>query len=196
MPYKDPEKRRAYHRRYSRGYMQAWRESNREEDSRRSRDYYNRNTEKCRATKRDYYVENRDQIKDKVIRYQQNNREKIRAGQRLRMKDPHRRIRQTLNVRIWRAINKRKFGIRTMEMLGCSMNDFILYIESKFQVGMTWENYGSAWHVDHIMPCAIFDLTKPEHQRRCFHFSNLQPLFAVDNIRKSDTITTNQFNLL
>jgi hypothetical protein len=84
----------------------------------------------------------------------------------------------------------------TLTLLGCSFDDFVIYLESKFEVGMTGENYGTVWHVDHIMPCAIFDLTKPEHQRRCFHFSNLQPLFASDNLRKGAKIQTNQFNLL
>jgi hypothetical protein len=52
------------------------------------------------------------------------------------------------------------------------------------------------WHIDHIMPCAIFDLTRPEHQKRCFHFSNLQPMFASKNLKKHAKVITNQFNLL
>lgn len=83
-----------------------------------------------------------------------------------------------------------------IKLIGCSIEDFWIYLESKFEPGMTRENYGKVWHIDHIMPCAIFDLTKPEHQKRCFHFSNLQPLFAEDNRRKSDKIVTNQFQLL
>jgi hypothetical protein len=54
----------------------------------------------------------------------------------------------------------------------------------RFRPGMTWENYGPVWHVDHIKPCAKFDLTDPDQQRACFHFSNLQPLFADENLRK------------
>jgi hypothetical protein len=53
---------------------------------------------------------------------------------------------------------------------------------------MTWENYGPVWHVDHIRPCASFDLTDPAQQRECFHFSNLQPLFAAENLAKGDKI--------
>lgn len=51
---------------------------------------------------------------------------------------------------------------------------------------MSWENYGSYWHVDHKIPCAKYDLTDPNQQKACFHFSNLQPLEASENIRKSD----------
>lgn len=67
---------------------------------------------------------------------------------------------------------------------GCSVDDLILHIESIFLDGMTWDNHGK-WHIDHIKPCCAFDLTDPKQQRDCFHYSNLQPLWAVDNLKKS-----------
>lgn len=76
---------------------------------------------------------------------------------------------------------------QTLTLLGCPLKSFLLYLESLWQPGMSWENYGE-WHIDHVVPCAIFDLTKPDHQERCFHFSNLQPLWAVDNWRKNDKV--------
>lgn len=84
------------------------------------------------------------------------------------------------------------------DLLGCSIPDFRLYLESKFESGMTWENYGKdGWHIDHIMPLAIFDLTNPEHQKRAFHFSNMQPLWAAENMSKSDKPPkVHQFNLI
>ena len=55
---------------------------------------------------------------------------------------------------------------------------------------MTWENHGQyGWHVDHIKPCALFDLTKIEEQKKCFHYTNLQPLWWRDNIKKSHHYT-------
>ena len=76
----------------------------------------------------------------------------------------------------------------TEELVGCSFGDLVAHIESKFTVGMDWDvflNAGfSGIHIDHIMPCAAFDLTKEEEQRKCFHWSNLQPLWAVDNLSK------------
>ena len=54
---------------------------------------------------------------------------------------------------------------------------------------MSWDNYGlHGWHVDHIKPCASFDLSKPIEQRKCFNFNNLQPLWAIDNLRKGSKI--------
>jgi hypothetical protein len=72
---------------------------------------------------------------------------------------------------------------KTMELVGCSKDDLLVHLESKFTEGMTWENYGK-WHIDHIRPCASFNLEDREEQKRCFHWTNLQPLWAQYNIRK------------
>jgi hypothetical protein len=73
------------------------------------------------------------------------------------------------------------------ELIGCTVEFLMGYLEAKFIEGMTWENRGQ-WHVDHIMPCASFDLTKAEQRAICFHYTNLQPLWATDNIRKGDSV--------
>ena len=72
---------------------------------------------------------------------------------------------------------------KTLELLGASVTFVKKYLESLFQPGMSWDNYGE-WHVDHIIPCASFDLNDPEQQKKCFHYTNLQPLWAADNIAK------------
>lgn len=73
---------------------------------------------------------------------------------------------------------------RTKELCGCSIEQLKEHLQSQFKPGMTCENYGPVWHIDHIKPCAKFDLTDPEQQRICFHWTNLQPLFAAENISK------------
>jgi len=70
-----------------------------------------------------------------------------------------------------------------MELLGCSIDKLWNHLESKFESWMTKENYG-LWHVDHKIACAKFDLTCPEQQRICFNYKNLQPIEAIENMRK------------
>jgi len=73
--------------------------------------------------------------------------------------------------------------------LGCNDETFKEYIQSKFTEGMSWENRGfRTWHIDHIIPINSFDLTDPEQQRKCFHYTNLQPLWWLDNLRKGDRL--------
>lgn len=70
-------------------------------------------------------------------------------------------------------------------LLGCTVEFLMGYLEAQFKEGMTWDNR-SKWDVDHIRPCAKFDLTLTEERTKCFHYSNLQPLWKEDNVRKSD----------
>ena len=70
-----------------------------------------------------------------------------------------------------------------MELCGCSLDELKAWLEKQFIENMNWENR-SLWHVDHIRPCASFDLTDIEQQKQCFHFTNLQPLWAADNFKK------------
>jgi len=73
-------------------------------------------------------------------------------------------------------------------LVGCSYTELIIYIESQFKPGMCWENR-KQWHLDHKVPCAKFDLTIIENQKRCFHYTNLQPLWASQNLSKAAKLT-------
>jgi hypothetical protein len=119
--------------------------------------------------------ENYQRNKDKI------NETRRKTLQKRRDEDPKYRAMMALHCRLYMAV-KVKTG-KTLELTGCSKEELIRHLESKFTDGMTWDNYGE-WHIDHIRPCASFDLTDPEEQKRCFHWTNLQPLWAQDNIRK------------
>jgi hypothetical protein len=106
---------------------------------------------------------------------------------RLRQTDPQYRLANLLRTRLHHALKGSRKSARTLELLGCSIEHLVKHLESKFQPGMSWENQG-AWHVDHIRPMASFDLTDPEQQRQACHWTNLQPLWAADNFRKSDKL--------
>lgn len=94
-----------------------------------------------------------------------------------------------LRTRMWQVLKGINKSANTLKLLGCSLEEFKKHIESKFQEGMSWENYSrNGWHIDHIIPCDKFDLTIKEQQERCFHYTNLQPLWAHDNLRKNNKI--------
>ena len=95
------------------------------------------------------------------------------------------RIKTVLRSRLRMAVVN-KYS-HTMDLVGCSIEELMKHLESQFQDGMSWDNYGE-WHIDHIRPCASFDLLNEEEQRACFHYSNLQPLWAVDNLRKGSKL--------
>lgn len=89
-----------------------------------------------------------------------------------------------------RAQGSRKMG-HMHDLLGCSPDFFRQWIERNFEQGMTWENWGRGkgfWNIDHLIPCNHFDLTDPEEQKKCFHWSNMFPMWAVHNLSKSDNI--------
>jgi DNA-binding transcriptional ArsR family regulator len=101
---------------------------------------------------------------------------------------PKNKIRSNLSARLWIAINRRggKKNHSILKIVGCDLDYLIAHLERQFAKGMNWDNYGSVWHVDHIVPCAYFDLTRYEEQCRCFHFTNLRPLWAEQNIREGN----------
>jgi hypothetical protein len=108
------------------------------------------------------------------------------ARQRTRAKhakrNPSIRLRAATAARVWAALNGRSDG-RLFSRLGYSIEDLVEHLESKFQDGMTWENYGK-WHVDHKKPCVLFDQSDPIQFTACWALDNLQPLWAQDNIKK------------
>lgn len=103
-----------------------------------------------------------------------------------RKTDVNFKIKQDLRARFYRLVKKNNFtNSSSLKMLGCSIDDFKKHIESQFCEGMTWENHSlHGWHIDHIRPCASFNLNEPEEQAKCFHFTNFQPLWAKDNLKK------------
>ena len=99
------------------------------------------------------------------------------------------RISTVIRSRLLQALkDKLEFKWNTaFDLLGCTIDEFCRYIESLWKVDMNWDNHRrDGWHIDHIRPCSSFDLTDPEQQKQCFHYTNMQPLWAIDNLKKSD----------
>jgi len=99
------------------------------------------------------------------------------------------RLSNRLRIRLWEAIRGRTKAGSAVRDLGCSIVELRARLESQFQPGMTWDNYGE-WHIDHIRPLSSFDLTDREQLLQAVHFSNLQPLWATDNLKKGTKVAT------
>jgi len=131
------------------------------------------NKEKIKIQRKTYYQKNKTIINQKNLN---------RIHTNLNYKLSH-----NLRIRVRLALQNKDKTKRTLELLGCSIDFLKQHLEAKFQPGMNWNNYGYyGWHVDHIRPCASFDLSKSEEQRKCFNYTNLQPLWAKDNFSKKD----------
>jgi hypothetical protein len=109
--------------------------------------------------------------------------------------NPTGHLKSLLRSRVYSALKNyhESKQLHTLEYLGCTLEDLRIHLESKFLSNMSWDNQGSGWHIDHIKPCASFDLTKEEEIQQCFHYTNFQPLWGPDNLSKSDQFDAETF---
>lgn len=159
----------------------------------------------CKACKREYYLANKDRYlvwskdwwkahpeklkaKEKRRQPKKNKQSNIYAINRRKV-DLEYKIKTNLRKRISKMIKMGTKGGSSIRDLGCSVSELKIYLESKFQSGMSWQNYGlHGWHIDHIFPLSRVDLSNPEQFKKVVHYSNLQPLWATDNLRKGNKI--------
>lgn len=155
----------------------------------RTRRRYEKKKDEILAQSREWYRENYERARATHAAYRKANRDAIRIQQRIRTKerlktDPAFHFVACARKRMSNALK----GVgaksaRTLDLLGCTGAEAVAHLEKQFKPGMLWTNR-SEWHVDHRKPLASFDLTNPEQQRRAFHYSNLQPLWASENRHK------------
>ena len=152
--------------------------------------------DECRKERLIREPELRERIKETQRKYLLNpgNREKRRLSAAKRnlaryKEDAGYRMECILRSRLLGVLAGREKVAPTLALLGCSREEFVSLIEKQFKSGMSWGNHGE-WHLDHRKPCAAFDLSDPAQQKECFHFSNFQPLWALENIKKGAKIIT------
>jgi hypothetical protein len=159
-------------------------------------DYNRAHPEECKAANKRWRKRNPDKHAAEVRRYILRHQDRIYAERRRKNKerrktDPVFCVRQNMAARLSMAIRAAlgKKSASTMELVGCEIEELMAHLERQFLPGMTWSNYGKkkdCWSIDHIRPCASYDLRNPKEQRACFHFSNLQPLWHSLNLAKKD----------
>ena len=168
--------------------------ANKELELNRAKDYNRKNSKKIAKYQKEYfktyYKLNRQLLIDRVTKFRKDNPEHFKNYLKTkRILDVHFKLSGNLKSRINQAIQNNSKRGHTLELLGCSIEFLKKHIESQFKEGMNWDNWAlNGWHIDHIYPCASFNFNKKSEQKICFHWSNLQPLWAKDNFEKSDKI--------
>lgn len=173
------QRSKAYNRKYVDEHKELYQEA-------RRRSYW-KHKERISARRKELRAQNPEKYKQDKKRRRTNKLEQYRAVdskyvKRRRDTDMSYRIAGNLRGRIHQAVKKRSESSK--DLLGCSIDFFMRHLESQFSPEMSWANYGRYWEIDHVKPCASFDLTYLEQRKACFHWSNTQPLTKADNCSK------------
>lgn len=187
------EKYRENHKEERKEYDKLYRENHKEEKAKYYKKYYENNSDIIKERSKTFYENNKEERKEYDKLYRESHKEEITKRQRnyrnkRRKLDLEYKIACNLRCRIRLALHGKSKSAHTMELIGCSIEELKQHLESQFRDGMSWENYGTTWHIDHIIPCIAFDMTDEEQQKECFNYKNLQPLLVEENLSKNDTM--------
>jgi len=189
---KNKEKKKEYDKEYNLKNKEHIKEYKKEYD----KEYRFKNKEKIKEYRKEYgkeydkeyYLKNKEKIKEYKKAYHSRSEFKERRRNRENNRyntDINFRILSLCRRRLSHALKGNSKSASTMELIGCTVDELRRHIESKFELWMTWENQGlGGWDIDHIKACSHFNMEDPKQQRACFHWSNLQPMEHIANIKK------------
>ena len=177
-------------------YMKEYHEQNREYFLGEAKKYYQKNKKKINFQNKKWYYDNTEKVKQINKIYRKGKGKEILAEARRKLdrknrkEDPNYRMTKNLRLRVRHALKGLVKSAKTMELIGCTIPELWKHLERcpSWEPWMTRENYGKMWHVDHIKPCASFNLLNSAQQYKCFHYANLQPLEAIANMKKGAKI--------
>jgi hypothetical protein len=161
-------------------------QENKEKINKRGNKYYQENKEK----RKEYYIKTKDKRKEERKKNLAHTRSIVKSRY---FTDIQFRLSQLLRARLRSAIKNNKKSGSAVRDLGCSLEEFKKYIEAQFKPGMSWSNHGLGdkgrgyefWHLDHIIGLANFNLADREQFLKAVHFTNIQPLWAFENLSKN-----------
>jgi len=185
-----------------------WRKTNKERYAEKKKEWYKKNKKDHNERSKIYREKNRDSLLNYFRSYYQQNKEHLLVyGKKWRTEnkqtiklqrakshqekyhtDINYKMANLLRGRIWRVLKKNSTikNQKTKDLTGCDTDFLKLHLESLWEQGMSWENHSTrGWHIDHIIPCAYFNLKDLEEQKKCFHYTNLRPLWHQENLSKS-----------
>ena len=146
---------------------------------------------KYREEKKELIINNRikffEKNPNKKLQYQKKYRENNKENIKIENKKPFNRLKHNIRSRVYKFLNVKNIrkDNKTFDIVGCSPNQLKEHLEKQFNDGMSWDNYGK-WHIDHIIPLSSAN-NEDEVYKLCHH-TNLQPLWAEDNLKKSNKI--------
>jgi hypothetical protein len=190
---KNKDKIKAY-REANKDKYKAWYEANRDKRLKKEKNYYEINKDKIKERGKTYREKHKDKIKLRNKLYREANRDEIKIKKTLYARkklktDIDFKLKLNLRSRLRITLKNNYKSGSAISDLGCTIDELKSYLESKFQPGMSWDNHGiHGWHIDHIKPLASFDLSDRKQMLEACHYTNLQPLWAKDNLSKSDKL--------
>ena len=140
--------------------------------------YYYNNQDKCCERSREWYSNNKEIKNEKHTKYMNLRRKE----------DINFKIYGNIQGRLYSALYNNKKTQRTLDLISCSIEYYKSWLESQFDSNMNWDNHGSYWHIDHVKPCASFDLSNENEVKECFSWKNVRPVEKTLNLKKSDKI--------
>jgi len=169
-------------------YNTKYRKNNRDKLIQLNKDWRHRNIEEQRKREREWNRNN----PEKIQKYKEENKERLNKWRKKYLyekyhNDIKHRIRMVISTAVKRGLKNGKEGKSWKDILPYSTEELIIHLESLFQEGMTWTNYGK-WHIDHIKPVSLFEFTNysDDQFKECWKLENLQPLWAYDNLSKGN----------
>jgi hypothetical protein len=153
-----------------------YREENKERIKECDKKYRNSHADEIKKYKKEHYEEHK-------IKYASVKRE---WEKKKRETDNEFRILSTLRGRVYKALRSTKKTDNTINLIGCSIEFFMNWLQHQFDSKMSWDNYGDYWQIDHVIPCSHFNMTNEQEQFKCFNWKNCRPLESTKNLSKGD----------
>lgn len=183
-----------------------YRNNNKDKINKVQQEYYQNNKETIKQKVNTWYKDNKQKQHDKMKQYYQNNKEKIQETKKKWNEENKHKMQEYINTYIkeryqsdhvfktkcilrarLRSCIKSKSNMSSV-LLGCSIEQFMDWIEYQFDHHMIWENHGSYWHFDHVIPCSSFNLVNENEIEQCFNWKNIRPLEAKMNLSKNNKV--------
>lgn len=177
-----------------------WREENKEQVKQNMKKWLEKNKEYKKQKDKEYREANWEKKKEYNRQWSKNDYQDMKTNPDRLNELIQYKIKSNTGRRIREMLQQQK-SLKTIDYVGCSLETLRIHFERQFSSGMSWNNYGESsnkskkhvWHIDHKLPCSAFDLTNPVHQKACFHYKNLQPLWWDENIRKLNSFDPDKF---